>query len=119
MQTISNLNPVSFSSTFGREIIISGSIASVNWMYFFYLFIFTASMLLIGVIIANKTLKIDWSERNDHYYTHNNITSGRYITLIINWLFVMNIRYKKQNKGGRPIRALEHLIGCWIKRKMM
>jgi len=59
MQTISNLNPVSFSSTFGREIIISGSIVNVNWMYFSYLFIFATSMLLIGVIVANKTLKID------------------------------------------------------------
>ena len=59
MQTISNINPVSFSSTFGREIIISGNIANVNWLYFSYLLIFATTMLLIGVIVANKTLKID------------------------------------------------------------
>jgi ABC-2 type transport system permease protein len=59
MQTISNLNPVSFSSTFGREIIISGNIVNADWLYFFYLLIFATTMLLIGVIVANKTLKID------------------------------------------------------------
>ena len=59
MQAISNINPVSFSSTFGREIIISGSIANANWLLFFYLLIFATIMLLIGVIVANKTLKID------------------------------------------------------------
>jgi ABC-2 type transport system permease protein len=59
MQVISNLNPVSFSSTFGREIIISGNIANANWLYFFYLLIFASSTLLIGVLVANKTLKID------------------------------------------------------------
>jgi ABC-2 type transport system permease protein len=59
MQVISNLNPVSFSSTFGREIILSGNIANANWLYFFYLVIFASGTLLIGVLVANKTLKID------------------------------------------------------------
>jgi ABC-2 type transport system permease protein len=59
MQVISNLNPISFSSTFGREIILSGNIANANWLYFFYLVIFASSTLLIGVLVANKTLKID------------------------------------------------------------
>ena len=34
MQTISNLNPVSFSSTFGREIIISGNIVMLTGCIF-------------------------------------------------------------------------------------
>lgn len=59
MQTISNLNPISFSSTFGREIIISGNLVGVNWVYFYYLMFFAGIMLLIGVIVANKTLKAD------------------------------------------------------------
>lgn len=59
MHLISNLNPISFSSSFGREIIISGNISSVNWVYFYYLIIFASIMTLIGIIVANKTLKVD------------------------------------------------------------
>jgi ABC-2 type transport system permease protein len=59
MQTISNLNPVSYSSTFGREIIFAGNIAEVSWIYFYYLLIFAGIMLSVGIVVANKTLKID------------------------------------------------------------
>jgi ABC-2 type transport system permease protein len=59
MQIISNLNPVSFSSTFGREIIFSGNISEVNWINFYYLVFFAGVMLLVGIVVANKTLKID------------------------------------------------------------
>jgi ABC-2 type transport system permease protein len=59
MQIISNLNPVSYSSTFGREIIFAGNITEVNWIYFYYLLIFAGFMLLVGIIVANKTLNID------------------------------------------------------------
>ncbi|WP_161486243.1 ABC transporter permease [Candidatus Nitrosocosmicus hydrocola] len=59
MQTISNLNPVSFSSTFGREIIFAGNISEVSWIYFYYLLIFAGIMLIVGIVVANKTLKID------------------------------------------------------------
>lgn len=59
MQTISNLNPVSYSSTFGREIIFAGNISEVSWLYFYCLLIFAGIMLLIGIVVANKTLKID------------------------------------------------------------
>jgi len=59
MQTISNINPVSYSATFGREIILSGNIIHINWIYFSYLLIFALAMLLIGMFTAIKTLKID------------------------------------------------------------
>src|SRR5919112_2205478 len=59
MQIISDLNPVSYSSTFGREIIISGNIVSVDWIYFFYLFTFAFSMIIVGMFTATKTLKIE------------------------------------------------------------
>ncbi|HEU5119958.1 MAG TPA: ABC transporter permease [Candidatus Nitrosocosmicus sp.] len=59
MQTISNLNPVSYSSTFGREIIFAGNISDVSWLYFYCLLIFAGIMLLVGIVVANKTLKID------------------------------------------------------------
>jgi ABC-2 type transport system permease protein len=59
MQVISNINPVSYSSTFGREIIISGNIDHINWIYFFYLLIFASVMLIIGMFTATRTLKIE------------------------------------------------------------
>ncbi|MDP8907352.1 MAG: ABC transporter, partial [Thermoproteota archaeon] len=59
MQIISDMNPVSYSSTFGREIIISGNSISANWVYFFYLLIFALVMLIIGMFSATKTLKIE------------------------------------------------------------
>ncbi|HYF98527.1 MAG TPA: ABC transporter permease [Candidatus Saccharimonadales bacterium] len=59
MQIISNINPVSFSSTFGREIIFSGNTSEVNWINFYYLVFFAGVMLLVGIVVANKTLKID------------------------------------------------------------
>ncbi len=59
MQVISDLNPVSYSSTFGREIIISGNSVSASWIYFLYLFIFALALLIIGMFIATKTLKIE------------------------------------------------------------
>jgi ABC-2 type transport system permease protein len=59
MQIISDMNPVSYSSTFGREIIISGNSISANWVYFFYLFIFALVMIIIGMFAATKTLKIE------------------------------------------------------------
>ncbi len=42
MQMISNVNPVSYSAAFGREIIISGNTIHITWIYFFYLLIFVA-----------------------------------------------------------------------------
>ncbi len=59
MQIISNINPVSYSSSFGREIIISGNSNHVTWIYFFYLLIFALVMILIGMFVATKTLKIE------------------------------------------------------------
>ena len=61
MQIISDFNPVSYSSTFGREIIISGnnSIHTIPWIYFIYLLIFALVMLIIGMFVATKTLKIE------------------------------------------------------------
>ncbi len=59
MQIISDINPVSYSSTFGREIIISGNVIHSNWIYFFYLLIFASIMLVIGMLAATKTLKIE------------------------------------------------------------
>jgi ABC-2 type transport system permease protein len=59
MQTISNFNPVSYSSTFGREIIFAGNISEVGWLYFYFLLIFAGIMILVGIVVANKTLKID------------------------------------------------------------
>src|SRR5919112_6739216 len=59
MQTISNINPVSYSATFGREIILSGNIINISWIYFFYLVIFALTMLLVGMFTATKTLKIE------------------------------------------------------------
>lgn len=59
MQIISDMNPVSYSSTFGREIIISGNSISANWVYFFYLLIFALVMIIIGMLAATKTLKIE------------------------------------------------------------
>lgn len=59
MQLFANINPVTFSSSFGREIVMSGSIAHINWMYFFYLIFFAVAMLGIGMFTATKTLNID------------------------------------------------------------
>lgn len=59
MQFISNLNPISYSSNFGREIIIPTSNTSIDWMYFFYLLVFALVMIIIGIIVATKTLKIE------------------------------------------------------------
>lgn len=59
MHFISSLNPVSFSSSFGREIIISGDLSGVNWLYLYYLWTFAVIMTFMGLIVANKTLKID------------------------------------------------------------
>jgi ABC-2 type transport system permease protein len=61
MQIISDFNPVSYSSTFGREIIISGNnnINTIPWIYFIYLLIFALVMLIIGMFVATKTLKIE------------------------------------------------------------
>jgi ABC-2 type transport system permease protein len=59
MQVISDLNPVSYSSTFGREIIISGNSIPANWNYFFFLAVFALAMLIIGMLFATKTLKIE------------------------------------------------------------
>ena len=59
MQMISNLNPVSYSANFGREIIISGNILHITWIYFFYLLIFASVMIVIGMVTATRTLKIE------------------------------------------------------------
>ncbi len=59
MQIISKINPVSFSSTFGREIIVSGDGFNISWIYFFYLLIFALVMVTTGMFVATKTLKID------------------------------------------------------------
>ena len=59
MKIISNVNPVSYSATFGREIILSNSYTHVNWIYFFYLLIFASAMIIIGMITAIKTIKIE------------------------------------------------------------
>lgn len=59
MQMISNLNPVSYSATFGREIIISGNTIHINWIYLFYLLIFASGMILIGMFTAARTLKME------------------------------------------------------------
>lgn len=58
MQFISNINPVSYSSTFGRDIIITNN-NYIPWEYFVYLLFFASIMLIIGMIVATKTLKID------------------------------------------------------------
>lgn len=58
MQFISNINPVSFSSTFGRDVIITEN-NYIPWIYFIYLLIFAGIMLIIGMIVASKTLKIE------------------------------------------------------------
>jgi ABC-2 type transport system permease protein len=59
MKIISNVNPVSYSATFGREIILSNSDTQINWIYFFYLLIFASVMIIIGMITAIKTIKIE------------------------------------------------------------
>jgi ABC-2 type transport system permease protein len=59
MQIISNFNPISFSSTFGREIIVSGDNSQITWVYFFYLLCFALVMISIGMFIATRTLKIE------------------------------------------------------------
>jgi ABC-2 type transport system permease protein len=59
MKIISNINPVSYSATFGREIILSDSHTHINWVYFLYLVIFATVMIAIGMITAVKTLKIE------------------------------------------------------------
>jgi ABC-2 type transport system permease protein len=59
MKIISNFNPVTYSSSFGRDIIISDSSTPITWSYFIYLLIFALVMLIIGMVTATKVLKIE------------------------------------------------------------
>lgn len=59
MKSLSNLNPISYSSNFGREIIISGNNSSIDWIYFVYLLVFAFVMIMIGITVATRTLKIE------------------------------------------------------------
>jgi ABC-2 type transport system permease protein len=59
MRIISDFNPVTYSSSFGRDIILSNSYMPTTWPYFFYLLIFALVMLIIGMFTATKTLRIE------------------------------------------------------------
>jgi ABC-2 type transport system permease protein len=60
MQIIATVNPISYSATFGREIILGGGGSMhITWIYFFYLLVFASVMLVIGMVAATKTLKVE------------------------------------------------------------
>lgn len=56
MQAIASFNPVSFSSLFGRGIVVFGT---VDWTYLGYLAVFASAMLLAGTVIASRYLKAE------------------------------------------------------------
>ncbi len=56
MRAISAVNPVTFSATFGRTIVLGGSI---DWTLLAYLALFAALMLFIGSVMATKWLKVE------------------------------------------------------------
>jgi len=56
MKAISSVNPITFSTLFGRSLVLG---TPVDWVYFGYLAIFAGLMISIGYVVSARWLKID------------------------------------------------------------
>ncbi|MBX8636187.1 MAG: ABC transporter permease [Thermoplasmata archaeon] len=56
MRAISSVNPVTFSATLGRSIVLGGA---VDWTPLGYLAIFAVLMLFVGSVMATKWLRVE------------------------------------------------------------
>ncbi len=56
MQYITDVNPVSYASLMGRDVLVFGT---VDWTYLLYLAFFAGLMLVLGTLIAGKYLKVE------------------------------------------------------------
>ncbi|MBX8634114.1 MAG: ABC transporter permease [Candidatus Thermoplasmatota archaeon] len=57
MKAISSVNPVTFSATLGRSIVLGSS--DPNWIYLGYLGIFALLMIVLGTFAASRWLKVE------------------------------------------------------------
>ena len=56
MQSISSVNPVTYSALFGRGIVVDDV---AHWIYLGYLGLFAAVLLLLGTLVASRYLKVE------------------------------------------------------------
>jgi ABC-2 type transport system permease protein len=56
MQTISNVNPITFSAELGRSFLLG---TAVNWMNFLYLAVFAVLMVVVGYFVSARWLKVE------------------------------------------------------------
>ncbi len=56
MKAISEVNPISYSASLGRHLLLSGA---VEWVAFGYLALFAAVMGAIGYFVSSRWLKVD------------------------------------------------------------
>ncbi|MGA7650100.1 MAG: ABC transporter, partial [Thermoplasmata archaeon] len=56
MQTISNVNPITFSAELGRSFLLG---TSVDWWNLGYLAVFAVLMVVVGYTVSARWLKVE------------------------------------------------------------